>query len=160
MEGRVWPHVVEVGTLPWEVVLAWYGARLRVPGERHGVRLLLLVLRDGCGAGECVFLDYPLTQRLRRSHRVRRFLEEFPVLGVHVLFAWRNLVHYSSTTLYLAVYSSVFGCCMWSTEHWILREMTLSGGAMLGSTVDTGFCVSTWLLDEFHTISTFSGLGS
>ena len=43
MEGRVWPHVVEVGTLPWEVVLAWYGARLRVPGERHGVRLLLLV---------------------------------------------------------------------------------------------------------------------
>ena len=32
-------------------------------------------------------------------------LEEFPVLGVHALFACGNVVHYSSTTLYLAVYS-------------------------------------------------------
>ena len=35
------------------------------------MRLLLLVLRDGCGVGECVFLDYPLTQRLRSSRSVR-----------------------------------------------------------------------------------------
>ena len=39
-------------------------------GDRHGVQLLLLVLRDGRGAGECVFLDYPLAQRLRSSRRV------------------------------------------------------------------------------------------
>ena len=52
------------------------------------------VLRDVCGAGECVFLDYPLTQRLRSSRSVRlsrgvslwRPLEEFPVLGVYALF--------------------------------------------------------------------------
>ena len=116
------------------MVLAWTWTSsgrspVRVPGERHGVWLLLLVPRDGCGAGECVFLDYPLTQsrRVRRGVSQRRLLEEFPVLGVHALFARGNLVHYSSTTLYLAVYSSVFGCCMWSTEHWILREVTLSG---------------------------------
>ena len=59
------------------------------PGDRHGVRLLLLVLRDGRGAGECIFLDYPLTQRPRSSRRVRprrdslrRPWEEFDVLGV------------------------------------------------------------------------------
>ena len=31
--------------------------------------------------------------------------------------------------------SSVSGCRMWNTDHWILREMTLSMSAMLGSTV-------------------------
>ena len=48
------------------------------------------------------------------------------------LFALGNMVPCSSTTLYLAVYSSVSGCCLWNTVHWILPEMTLSVGAMLG----------------------------
>ena len=134
------------------------------------MRLHLLVLRDGCGAGECVFLDHPLTQRLRSSRRVRlrpgvslrRPLEEFTVLGVLVLCARGNLVHYFSTTLYLAVYSSVSRCRMWSTERWILREMTvLSSSGINYSRIlraawfDSGYgvCFSTWLLDEFHTIS-------
>ena len=34
--------------------------------------------------------------------------------------------------------SAVSGCCMWNTDYWILREMTLSMGAMLGSTMDMG----------------------
>ena len=50
-----------------------------------------------------------------------------------------GMVHDSSTTLYRAVYSSVSGCCLWNTVHWVLREITLSVGATLGSTVDTGF---------------------
>ena len=67
---------------------------VRVPGERHGVRLLLLVLRDGRGAGECVFLDHPIAQtKLRRGVSLRRPLEEFPVLGVLVLFPRGNLVY-------------------------------------------------------------------
>ena len=36
------------------------GPGWRVPGDRHGVRQLLLVHRDRRGAGECVFLDYLL----------------------------------------------------------------------------------------------------
>ena len=155
------------------LVLAWTWTSsrrnpVRVPGERHGVWLLLLVLRDGCGAGECVFLDYTLTQGLRSSRRVRlrrgvslrKPLEEFPVLCVHALFARGNLVHYSSTTLYLAVYSSVLECCMWSTEHRILREMTLSGSAVLGSTVDTGFASVLGLWMNFPQFLRLCGLGS
>ena len=33
------------------------------------------------------------------------------------------------------VMCSVLGCCFRFTEHWILREITWSMGAMLGSTV-------------------------
>ena len=62
------------------------------------------------------------TTLLGRGVSPWRPLEEFLVLGVHALFARGNLVHYSSSTLYLAVYSTVFG---------ILQEMTLSGGAMV-----------------------------
>ena len=55
------------------------------------------------------------------------------VSGSYLFYVWVLLVEYS---------------------HWILREMTWSMGAMLGSTVDMGRdCDSTWLLDEFHTIS-------
>ena len=65
------------------------------------------------------------------------------------LFALGDLVHYSSTTVYLAVHSSVFGCCLWNTVHWILREMTLSVGAMLGSTVNTGFATALGFWTKF-----------
>ena len=41
------------------------------------------------------------------------------------------MLHYSFTTLYLAVTCSVSGCCLWNTEIWILREMTSSMGACL-----------------------------
>ena len=66
-----------------------------------------------------------------------------------------NLVHCSSTTLYLAVYSSVFGCCLQSTEQCILREMTLFGCACLVRQWIRGLC-QYLALDEFHTISTFT----
>ena len=48
--------------------------------------------------------------------------------------------------------SLMSGCCLWNTDHWILREMTWSlGTTMLGSTVDFESANSTWLLDELHT---------
>ena len=57
----------------------------------------------------------------------------------------------SFTILYLAVTFSVFGCCFRYAEHWILRVMTWSMGAMFGSTVDTySTLVLGWLLEEFH----------
>ena len=66
-------------------------------------------------------------------------------------FALGNMVHYSFTILYLAVTCSVSGCSLRKTEHWILREMTWSLGAMLDSTVDTySASVLGWLLEEFH----------
>ena len=34
--------------------------------------------------------------------------------------------------------SSVSGCCMWTTEHWIFLGDDFVRGAMLGSTVDLG----------------------
>ena len=120
---------------------------VRVPGERHGVRLSLLVLRDGCGAGEFVFLDYPLTQRLRSSRSVRlsrgvslrRPLKEFPVLGVHTLYAmeiWciippRPCI-WQSVPRYLGVACRVHGTLDSSGDDFVRV-------CMLGTTVDTGF---------------------
>ena len=47
------------------------------------------------------------------------------------------MVHYFLLASNLAVPCPVFGCCLWSTaENWILREMLIFFGAMLGSTVD------------------------
>ena len=98
------------------------------------MRLLLLVLRDGCGAGECVFLDYPLSQRLRSSRSVslsrgvspRRPLEEFPVLGVHALFAveiwciiplrpciWQSIPRYLGVALQCLVPQWIRGLCQY-----------------------------------------------
>ena len=82
----------------------------------------------------------------------RKLLEEFLILGLLALFALETwcilLLRPVSGSL-----PSVSGCCMWNTDHWILREMTWSMGAMLGSTVDMG--LRQYLaFDEFHTIST------
>ena len=69
----------------------------------------------------------------------RRLLEEFLFFGfARAVRTWKigALFLYDLVSGSL---SSVSGCCVWNTEHWILREMTLSVGAMLGSTVDTGF---------------------
>ena len=49
-------------------------------------------------------------------------------------FALGNMVHFPYD-LVSGVMCSVFVCCFRYTEHWILREMTWSMGAMLGSTV-------------------------
>ena len=46
--------------------------------------------------------------------------------GLVALFALGNMAHYSFATLYLVVLTSMSGCCLWCTEHWILREMTLA----------------------------------
>ena len=70
-----------------------------------------------------------------------RFLAQF-VLG--------NMGHFPVRSC-ICVMCSVFGCCFWYTEHLILREMTWSVGAMLGSTVDKySALVLGWLLEEFH----------
>ena len=56
----------------------------------------------------------------------------------------------SCTILYLRHVFGVWVLFLY-TEHWILREMTWSMGAMLGSTVDTySALVLGWLLKEFH----------
>ena len=67
----------------------------------------------------------------------RWHLEEFLFLGLFALSAlecWCMIL----LELVSGCLSSVFGCCMWNTVCWILREMTLSMGAMLGSIVDMG----------------------
>ena len=46
----------------------------------------------------------------------RRLLEGFLILGLLALFALGEMLHYSSTTLYLAAFSSVSGCWMWNTD--------------------------------------------
>ena len=64
----------------------------------------------------------------------RRLLEVFLILDLLALFALGN----GAIFLYDLVsgsLSSVSGCCTWNTDSWILREMTWSMGAMLGSTV-------------------------
>ena len=152
------------------------------------MRLLLLVLRDGCGAGECVFLDYPLTQRLRSSRRVRlrrgvsprRPLEEFPVLGVHALFARQDertemVDDNGHAWVRLDTARSSYwqnldtGYTQWrppwehggaSADRWILREMAWSMGAMLGSTVDAGFVLVLGFWTNFTQFLRFRGLGS
>ena len=110
------------------------------------MRLLLLVLRDGRGAGECVFLDYPLTQRPRSSRSVRLSrcvsqrwpLKEFPVLGVHALFAWK----FGAFFLYDLVSGSLFfGIWVLLVDYrtWDFSGYDFVRGCMLGSTVDAGF---------------------
>ena len=110
--------------------------RRTILGSDMGPGCFFLVLRGERGAGECVILVYPLTQKLRSSRMwrlrwgpspydsLRRPFEEFPFLGLLLtLFALGNMVHYFLLALYLAVLCPVFGCCLWSAENWILREM-------------------------------------
>ena len=110
------------------------------------MRLLLLVLRDGSGAGECVFLDYPLTQKLRSSRSVRlsrgvslwRPLEELPFLGVHALFTWK----FGALFLYDLVSGSLFlGIWVLLAEYGRLNSSgdDVVWECMFGSAVDTGF---------------------
>ena len=125
------------------------------------MRLLFLVLRDGCGAGECVFLDYPLAQRQRSSRSVRlnrgvslrRPLKEFPVLGVHALCASK----FCALFLYdLVSGSPVLRIWEMHVEHGTLDSSGDDFVRRCNIWIDSGYgvCDSTWLSDEFHTIST------
>ena len=106
------------------------------------MKLLLLVLRDGCGARECGFLDYLLLRGDEAAAvsgvSLRRPLKEFPVIGVHALSAWK----FGALFLYDLVSGSLF------LGIWVLLvecgTLDSSGddfvrGCMLGSTVGTGF---------------------
>ena len=68
------------------------------------------------------------------------------------LSALGNMAHFSSTTLYLAVYSSVSGCCLWNTVLDSSGDDFVCGR---NGWLDSGyiFCISIWLLDEFRTFS-------
>ena len=87
------------------------------------------------------------------SHVSRRWLaEEFMFLGfLLALFALGNMVHDFLVASYLVVTLLVSGCCLWSTENWILLQIL----RLLGRStwLDSGyvFCVSTW---RFRTICT------
>ena len=67
-----------------------------------------------------------LSRGLSSSASPRRLLEEFLILGLLALLALGNVAHYSFAILYLAVFTSMTGCCMWNAEHWIIREMPLA----------------------------------
>ena len=58
--------------------------------------------------------------------RPRRLFGRLSYPGLLALFALGNMAQYSSTTLYLAVFTSMSGCFVWDAEHWILWEMTLA----------------------------------
>ena len=63
------------------------------------------------------------------------------------LRTWK-MVHYSPDPCIWQPFS-VSGCCLWNTEHWILREMTSSMAPMLGLTVDTGLVTVLGFLKNF-----------
>ena len=79
---------------------------------------------------------------------LRMLLEEFPVLCARVVRIW-NLVHYF-VVLVLAVTDTGVWVLL-SLESWIIREMSLSVGAMLDSTVDTCSSSVLWWLRTFFT---------
>ena len=68
----------------------------------------------------------------------------FPVFFLLALFALGNEVHYFLMASNLAVTLPVSGCCLRSTEKWILREIL----RLLGRSawLDSGymFCITTW----------------
>ena len=61
------------------------------------------------------------------------------------LSALGNMAHFSSTTLYLAIYSSVPGCCLWNTVLDSSEDDFVCGR---NAWLDSGyiFCISIWLL--------------
>ena len=102
------------------------GAAKRRRKRRHLAYLKYVLPRGKSGAG--VFLlfllpSYPVASgaaTVQAEHECRRHSSVYGGF-------WKYFV-------FLVACSR---CSHVSTEHWILREMTLFGGAMLGSTVDT-----------------------
>ena len=77
----------------------------------------------------------------------------------------RSLHLESSASFPFSLYLAVIVPCVWvllrSMEILIFREMSISVGALLGSTVDTcSASVLRWLLTYFTHFSTCGGLGS
>ena len=50
------------------------------------------------------------------------------VVETMIVFALGYMVHYFFMALYLAVLCPLFGCCLWSTENWILWVMPWCSG--------------------------------
>ena len=82
-----------------------------------------------CHARRCATTGAGAGLRLSRGTsscaRPRRLLEDFLILGCS------RCSHLEIGTvflydLYLAVFISMSGCCVWDAEHWILREVTLA----------------------------------
>ena len=141
-------------------------------GSNMGLGCFFLVLRGERGAGECVFLVYPLIQKLRSSRMWRlrrgpsscasqpRLLEEFPFFGfLLALFALGNMVHY----LLMA-----FVPCSLVSGVWVMleecRELEFCGrcrGALgCNAWLDVGymFCLSVaWRNTVIGSIGRFSG---
>ena len=117
-----------------------------------GVKLLLLVLRDGCGAGECAIWTTLSSEPLRRP------LKEFPVLGVHALFAWK----FGALFLYDLVSGSLFlGIWVLLGEYGTL-DSSGDDFVRVHAWFDSGYgvCVSTWLWTNFTQFLRSRGLGS
>ena len=122
-------------------------------GSDLGPGCFFLVLRGKRGAGECVFLVYPLTQKLRSSRMwrlgrgpsshvsLRMPLEEFPFHGLLLaLFALGNVVHYLLVALYLSE------CCLRNT---VIGSIGRLSGYCRNACLDSGytFCASALLLN-------------
>ena len=99
-----------------DVVVGDHAATSGIPGFCHARRCATT------GAGPWLWLSRCTSS----SASPRRLLEEFLFLNLLTLFALGNMAQYSSTTLYLAVFTSMSGCCVWNAEHWSFQEMTLA----------------------------------
>ena len=128
-------------------------------------------------ASAVLFLVYPLTQWHAEQSLVvaelgpvvtRQSTEAFGRISISTLWCclrWSHLEIWriiSTTSSYLTVFASVSGCCLWSTGHWIFREILESCScALVGSTVNT---CSASVLGCFWTNGTYflrrGGLGS
>ena len=138
-------------------------------GERHWARLLLHGLRGKRGTCECViFLVHPLHRRswlllgdwdgLSSCVSLRVLLQEFPVLCARAVRTW-NLVHY-----FRCLCGSHCSGRLGVAEEYgklVLREMSISVGAMLGLTVGTfSASVLRWLRTYFTHLLRCGGLAS
>ena len=80
-------------------------------------------------------------------------LKIFPVLSARAVRTWYR-VHYFRCPCFWQTLFRASGCCLGVLESWIFREMSLSLGALLGSTVVTRSASVLLASDVFHTFST------
>ena len=129
-----------------------------------GVRLLLLVLRDWVWCWRVRLSGQPSYSEATKQPpcKAERGCQSTEAIGriscpwcARAVCTWKIRCIIPLRPCIWQSFPRYLGVACGVRNIGFLGEMTLSGGAMLGSTVDTGVCDSTSLLDEFHTISTF-----